>query len=284
MLWVFIILIALITITGLGISFNYTRRAVLGEVHTPQDYGLEFEPVEFKAKDGLTLRGVWIPAPGSDQAIILLHGFGGSYDPDIYRVTALHEAGFNALLFDFRAHGRSDGNFRTLGYKERWDVLGAVDFLHQRDVKHIGLLGFSYGGMVAMLTTPICPEIEAMITDGGPARWQTAGISRAVEIGLPLWLGKFLVRIFLGITSLRMGANLYKYEPIRWVEKISPRPILFIHGDQDQYLPDFNELYAAAREPKELWRLAEAGHTTASSLYPEEYSQRVIDFFKRHMR
>ena len=63
--------------------------------------------------------------------------------------------------------------------------------------------------------------------------------------------------------------------------KISPRPIFFIHGDHDQYLPDFDELYAAARQPKELWRLPDAGHTTASQLYPEEHARRVIEFFKR---
>ncbi len=85
------------------------------------------------------------------------------------------------------------------------------------------------------------------------------------------------------MASLRLRANLFRYEPIRWVGKISPRPILFIHGDHDQYLPDFDRLYEAAGEPKELWRLAEAGHTPASQLYPEEHQRRVIDFFDRYL-
>jgi fermentation-respiration switch protein FrsA (DUF1100 family) len=89
--------------------------------------------------------------------------------------------------------------------------------------------------------------------------------------------------LVFSITSIRLGANLFKYEPIRWVGKISPRPIFFIHGDLDQFCADFDELYAAAQEPKEVWRLPEAGHTTASQLYPEEHARRVIAFFTRYL-
>jgi fermentation-respiration switch protein FrsA (DUF1100 family) len=104
-----------------------------------------------------------------------------------------------------------------------------------------------------------------------------------VEMGLPLWLTQAIAWLIIFMTSLRLGVNLFQYEAIRWVGKISPRPILFIHGDQDQYLPDFDELYAAAKEPKELWRLPDAGHTTASQIYPEEHARRVIEFFTRYL-
>jgi len=102
-------------------------------------------------------------------------------------------------------------------------------------------------------------------------------------MGFPLWLTKLLAWFIISMTSLRLGANLFQYEPIRWVGKISPRPILFIHGDYDQYLPDFDDLYEAAKPPKELWRLPDAGHTTASQLYPEEHSRRVVEFFDRYL-
>jgi pimeloyl-ACP methyl ester carboxylesterase len=282
-LWFLIFLVLLILIAGVCLSFYFTRRGQLGETHAPDEYGLEYETVEFKASDGLKLRGVWIPAPGADKAVIILHGHGGSYDLDVYRAPALHQAGFNLLLFDFRAHGRSEGRHMTFGYEERRDVLGAIEFLHGQGVRRIGLLGFSYGGIVSMLVTPDCPDIRAVITDGGPARMRTAIAARGVEMGLPLWLAKIIARLILSITCIRLGVNLFRYEPIRWVGKISPRPILFIHGELDQYLPDFDELYAAARPPKELWRLVDAGHTSASQLYPEEHTRRVVDFFSRNL-
>jgi fermentation-respiration switch protein FrsA (DUF1100 family) len=125
--------------------------------------------------------------------------------------------------------------------------------------------------------------VKAVISDGGPARMRTAIAARGVELGFPLWLTKPLAWLIIGLTSLRLGVNLFQYEPIRRVGKISPRPILFIHGDHDPYLPDFDELYAAARQPKMLWRLPEAGHCNASQFYPEEHARRVNEFFKQYL-
>ncbi len=281
--WILIAFILLNLAIGLVLYFLFTGRAVLSETHSPVEYGLQYEPVEFRAKDSLTLRGVWIPAAGSDKAVIILHGHGSGYDLDLWRVPALQGAGFCTLLFDFRAHGRSEGKRMTFGYKERWDVLGAIDFLHQKGMHHIGLLGFSYGGVAAMLTAATSTDVEAVITDGGPGRWITGASAWAAERGLPAWLTKWVAWLFFSMNSLFLGVNLFSYEPLRWVGKIAPRPILFVHGDLDQFCADFDDLYAAAREPKELWRLPEAGHTTASLLYPEEHARRVIDFFSRYL-
>ncbi len=227
-----------------------TRRFGLAEVRSPAEFGLAFEEVTFKATDGLTLHGWWIPNAGSDRAVVIMHGHGGSMDWDIHRAPALHAAGFNVLLFDFRAHGRSEGTTITFGYLERQDVLGAVEFLRGRGMRRIGLLGFSFGGIAAMLATPICPDIAAVVTDGGPARMRSAMAARGVEWGAPRWLSVPLAWLTVAMTSLRLRANLFHYEAVRWVGRISPRPILFIHAGQDQYLPDFDDLYAAARPPK----------------------------------
>jgi len=283
-LWVLLFIIVFILAAGMVLSFYFTHRSQLGEVHSPEEYGLQFETITFKTSDGLTLHGVWIPAPGSNKAVIVMHGHGGSYDFDLYRAPSLHNAGFNILFFDFRAHGRSEGKRMTFGYEERGDVLGAVEFLHSRGMQHIGLIGFSYGGIVSMLFGAESDAVEAIISDGGPARMRTAIAVRGVEMGFPSWLTRPLAWMIISMTSLRLGANLFQYEPIRWVGKISPRPILFIHGDHDQYLPDFDDLYEAAKPPKELWRLPDAGHTTASQLYPEEHARRVVEFFSRYLR
>lgn len=281
--WLLIILVALILAFGLILSFHYTRRSYLGETHTPAEYGLKYEQVEFKTTDRLTIRGVWIPRTGSDKAIIFLHGHDSSHDFDIYHAPDLHEAGFNVLLFDFRAHGRSDGNMKTFGYKERWDVLAAIDFIKKLGMQRIGIFGTSYGGMTAMLTVPISPDVQAVISDGGPGSLMTGAEAWVKELGLPEWIGRALGWLVFFMISLRMGAYMLHYEAIRWVGKISPRPIFFIHGDKDLYSADFDDLYAAAKEPKEQWRLPEAGHTEAAGLYPEEHTRRVIDFFSRHL-
>ncbi len=283
LLWLLLAILSLILATGLVFSFLMTRRSGLEEIHSPTEFGLEFEEVAFKASDGVSLRGVWISASGSERAVVILHGHGGSMDCDIQRAPFFHKAGFNVLLFDFRAHGRSEGRLATFGYLERQDVVGAVEFLKLRGMKRMGLLGFSYGGMASMLAAPICPDINAVVSDGGPARLRAAIAGRMVEAHLPRWSGRFLGWLTVAMTSLRFGVNLFRYEPIHWVGKIAPRPIFFVHGEQDKYLHDFDELYAAAGEPKELWRLPGVEHTKASEVYPEEFYRRVIEFFDKNL-
>ena len=185
-LWLLLILILLILAIGLALSFYFTQRAQLGEVHSPPtNTGWNLKPSSSKPVTADPARGVDPSSDGSDKAIVIMHGHGGSYDFDLYRAPALHEAGFNVLLFDFRAHGRSEGKRMTFGYEERRDVQAAIEFLHQRGMQHIGLLGFSYGGMAAMVSTPECADVEAVISDGGPARIRTAIAARGVELGFP---------------------------------------------------------------------------------------------------
>jgi uncharacterized protein len=273
----------LLLILGFSLSFYLTRRYPLGEVHSPGEFGLAFEEITFPAADGLMLSGVWIPADDSDRAVVILHGHGNSMDLDIQRAPYFHQAGFNVLLFDFRAHGRSAGNLATFGYLERRDVLGAVEFLKKRGIGHIGLLGFSYGGMASMLSAPLSPEINAVISDGGPARLRSALVGRIVEMGLSRMVGCFLAWLAVFTTSLRIGVNLFQFEPIRWVGKISPRPIFFIHGEMDKYLFDFDELFQAANEPKQAWRVPGVDHTKVSEAFPQEFYRRVISFFDQYL-
>jgi fermentation-respiration switch protein FrsA (DUF1100 family) len=278
-----VLLFLMFLLTALGLSFRLTRRQSISEIHTPTEYGLEFEEVYFPASDGLRLRGWWIPAVGSERVVIIMHGHGGSVDWDVRRSPPLIQAGFNVFLFDFRAHGRSQGKSTTFGYLERRDLLGAVAFLKSRGMRKIGVIGFSLGGTVAMLTAPVCPDILAVISDDGPARIRTALRVYGLEQGYPRWFAVAFAWLAMVGASLRLGANLFCYESVRWVGKIAPRPIFFIHGEQDQYLPDFDELYAAANQPKEAWRVAEAGHTTVGQFFPEEHERRIVEFFARHL-
>jgi fermentation-respiration switch protein FrsA (DUF1100 family) len=294
--YIFFLLLLLLAV-GLVLSHYMTRRSPLGAARSPAEFGLDFEEVAFKAVDGLTLRGWWIPAatsPGSTRAVIILHGHAGSMDPDLPNVPPLHAAGFNVLMFDFRAHGRSEGKVSTIGYLERMDLLGAVDFLRQKGMHRIGVLGSSMGGIVAMLTAPLCEGIDAVVTDSAPAWLRHAiavwGTERHITafrrtLGVPAWFSRILAWLTYFASSLRLGANLFEYEPAYWVGKIAPRPILFIQGDQDQYVPprEFEALYAAAGQGKEAWRVTGAGHCVISQLYPEEFHQRIVSFFNQNL-
>jgi fermentation-respiration switch protein FrsA (DUF1100 family) len=278
-------LLLFLAAVGFWLSWEMTRRHPPDERRSPAEYGLTFEEVSFPAGDGLTLRGWWIPAAGAERAVVFLHGQAGSMDPDVQYVPALQAAGLSVLMFDFRAHGRSAGRTGTIGYLERQDVRGAVAYLRQKGITRIGLLGFSMGARVALLAASLCPEVRAVVADGGPPRMLPAIAARVQERGLPRWLGVPSAWLTLAFTSLRVGANLFRYEPIHWMGRVAPRAILFIHGDHDPYIPaaEFEALVAAAGRPKEVWRVAEAGHRAVDRVYPQEYRRRLVDFFGQYL-
>jgi uncharacterized protein len=95
----------------------------------PANYGLEFEPVSFKSRGGMILRGWFIPASDSERALILCHGDSGDCSPDLVYAPLLHTAGYHLLFFDSRGHGTNDGDYTSLVYFERDDVLAALDYL-----------------------------------------------------------------------------------------------------------------------------------------------------------
>jgi dipeptidyl aminopeptidase/acylaminoacyl peptidase len=270
--------------TGLafGLGLYLTHRYHLTQTRNPAELGLTFEDITFPSSDGLTLRGWWIPFPGSDRAIIQLHGHGGSMDPDIQYLPAWHHAGLNVLMFDFRGHGRSQGSVITFGYLERRDVLGAIRFVKDiKRMRRVALVGFSLGGMVSILSAPLSPEVDAVVEDGAPARIRSALAVWAVEHHLPLWFGKVLAWMAVAGASLRLDANLFHYEPIRWVGRIK-QPLMIIHGELDQYCPDFDEMLPRAT-PAEVWRVPDAGHTQVSVVHPEEYRRRIVAFLDRYL-
>lgn len=283
-LWLIpLLLLVLVFALGEGLSYRLTSRRAPNERRSPSEYGLTFEEIKFSSRDGLRLGGWWIPAKDSQRTVVFLHGHGGSMDPDVQYAPAMNAAGFNVMMFDFRGHGRSQGDFVSVGYLERQDALGALDWLAARGLERVGLLGFSMGGAVAMLTAPIAPQVRAIVSDGGIARLTSAVVGGLVEARVPRWAARPVAWLAVLFTSWRLGANLFAYEPIRWVGQIAPRPVFFIHGGRDPYLApgEFEALVAAAGEPKQVWRVDEAPHREVDLTAPEEYRRRIVEYFDR---
>lgn len=249
----------------------------------PADYGLNYEEVAFQSHDGLTLRGWFIPAEKPRGTIVFCHGHAGSMDPDIEYAPTFHDNGYNVLMFDFRGHGRSEGQCVSMGYLERLDLLGAVDYLRSRGIDRVGVLGFSMGGAVAISTAPQSEAIGVVVTDGAFARLGGAIASGARERGLPAWVAAWVSPLIIGLASLRLGSWLPRADPIRWVDKIAPRALLIIHGGLDPYisLAEVQELYAKAGEPKDLWVVSEASHRQVDKQRPDEYKARLLAFFDK---
>ena len=266
---------------------------------SPADHGLPFTEVLFPSRDGLTLHGWFIPGPGvtgfslEDQdwaagsrgTIVFGHGRFGSKDPDLKYVPWLREAGYNCFLFDFRGHGRSEGDYTSFGYHERKDLLGAIDLFESKGIPRVGVLGFSLGAVVGISTAAQCPAIAAVVADGAFVKLRRALARGAEERGVPRWLVRALGPSILWLAGRRVGGDLEQSDPMRWVHKIAPRALFLIHGEEDPYVSvdDVRRLYEEAGEPKELWIAPGAGHRRVDQVYPDDYRDRVVSFFDRYL-
>src|SRR3712207_4631015 len=92
---------------------------------------LAAEHVSFQCADGLRIAAWYFPSRNG-AAVIVCHGLGGNRTGVVDYARFLTEAGYGALLFDFRAHGDSEGEIVSLGYFEALDVIGAVEYLKTR--------------------------------------------------------------------------------------------------------------------------------------------------------
>jgi len=266
---------------------------------SPSDYGLPYLEVIFPSRDGLRLHGWFIPSErsslpsladddwsgGSKGTVIFCHGRFGSKDPDLKYVPFFQAADYNIFLFDFRGHGKSEGSYSSFGYYERLDLLGAIDLLQSKGIFRFGVLGFSLGGAVGVATAAQSEPIVAVISDGGFTELRKVVEVGSKKKGFPAPLAALVVPLILWIAGRRLGCDLSEADPLRWVDKITPRALLLIHGAQDPYisLQDIYRLYEAAGEPKELWIVAEAGHRQVDEVRPAEYRRRVLGFFDRYL-
>lgn len=264
-----------------------TKRPEPDDYANPGQFDLPFEQVSFQSRDdNVTLRGWFIPAEDARGTIIFCPGHTGSMHSDLFYAPWFHEAGYDLLVFDWRGRGRSNSPVVSFGILERRDLLGAIDFLKERGIEQVGLMGFSMGGAVAMTTSALSDAVVAVVADGAFARVVDSVANGIVQQrGVPPVIANVLSWPIVWATSLQLGVDVTLIDPIRWAAFFHA-PLLMIHGQRDPYVPPdaVYRLYHKAREPKELWMVPEAGHREVYRLRPEEYRERVLGFFGEWLR
>ncbi|MEM4725288.1 MAG: alpha/beta fold hydrolase, partial [Candidatus Hadarchaeum sp.] len=209
--------------------------------------GLTYEEVSFPAADGLTLRGWLIPAKSPDApAVVYAHGAGQDQRSGLSLVPALHEAGYTVLLFSYRGHGHSDSDGRgiTYGFRESEDIDCAVRFLRQtKHISQVGVIGYSIGASSALLSAARNPGIQAVVAVAPFA--SAEGVWAANR---PSFLPYFVLDWIRRVVEWHKGISLATIELTQLVSQIAPRPLLLVHGGQDERIPlaQVEELFAAA--------------------------------------
>lgn len=263
------------------------RRRTPDPFDPPTNYDLSYEEVAFTARDGLKLRGWWIPAPESAPApaptVIVCPGQEGSIDGDTEQIVPLHQAGFAVLAFDFRGHGRSDGSLVTLGVREKDDLLDALDYLQrQHGVGRVGVLGFSMGASAALMAAADAPQIASVVADSGYATLEPTLRRWAESRRIPEVVHRWFVPGALRLASLLSGSALHEASLTAAAANLRDRPVLLIYGADDPFVsPPERHFLHVSLPCSELWNVPGSEHRGAYHANPDAYNERVINWFRR---
>lgn len=243
---------------------------------------IPFETVQISSRDGLTLLAKFYPAADPAAPLeIMFHGYRSCTVRDCCGGHKLaREAGHNILLVMQRAHEYSDGHTITFGIRERFDCLDWVNWACDRFGADIPILlsGVSMGGATVLMASdlPLPPNVRGIVSDCGYT--SPCAIIRKVcrDLHLPL----FAVYPLISLSARLYGHfNLKEADALEAVRH-TKIPILFIHGEDDRFVPcDMaRSLYEACASPKQILTVPDAGHGLSFILEPERYIQTVKDF------
>jgi hypothetical protein len=246
-------LAAALAISGCTAVFFQPHRFL---VATPDKLGLAYQDVRFRASDGVELFGWFLPAKGPALGTILqLHGNAENISTHFASLAWMPARGFNVFIFDYRGYGASEGEPSLEGVQ--LDIDAAMTTLLARgdiDKDRIVIYGQSLGGALAAYYVAHSPHrgrIRALILE--------STFSDYIDIAQEKFTDHWVTWPFQWIPLLSVDD---RFSPLPAMAKISPIPLLILHGDQDRVVPVHHaqRLYDAAREPKQLWIVPGAGH------------------------
>ena len=246
---------------------------------------MEIESVSFYVEGKRLYGNLHLPTSENPPCIIALHGLESSKDDGKWPILASRfcEAGFACLRFSFRGCGegteKSEGDFEDTSLTDRIkDYEAALRFLGgtgKVDVGRLGIMGSSFGGMVAIAAQN--KKIKAMVTLATPYT-----LPRPIKPPLKIEEGYYVLPSGRRLKE-KFFADLQKYDLLHAI-KDAP-PTLIIHGSKDELVPVEHayRLYENAKQPKELEIIEGANHTFSQAKDLDKITKLSLKWFKKHL-
>ncbi len=280
------LIFAFVLIAGSAIAYVDYQTAIHdalpapSQVEIPDDLGFPVEEIIFTGDNQIQIAGWYIP-PQNGAVIILLHGYGGNRLGMRWHAEQFVDAGYGVLMYAERGSGESEGSYRSFGWEDPIDVGGALNFIQNRgDADRVGILGCSMGGQIALQGAAYYPQIGGVWADGPSS-------ITAKDYTPPHDFFSLLGKIAGPLTDQFLAWHLGIEKPRPMVDiigEISPRPIMLVGGGVPHPLfgteePRVNYYASHAGENAEIWMINEAYHCDGPVVAPNEYTQRMLDFF-----
>lgn len=221
----------------------------------------------------------------SNKWIILVHGY-TSEQSSIYDIARHYsDKGYNVLTPDLRAHGLSEGKYVGMGWLDRNDLLLWIDYLlkNYRNSEII-LHGVSMGAATVMMASGenLPTNVKLIVEDCGyTSVWDIFSFKLKLRFNLSTFP---VLNAASFITNVRAGYNYKEASSIDQIKK-SVTPILFIHGNADEFVPVnmAYKLYDNANINKELIIVDGAGHAESRLADEELYYGSIFSFIDKYL-
>lgn len=224
--------------------------------------------------------------PASNVWVILAHGYSADGLSMASYAEKFYEMGFSVLVPDMRGHGKSEGNYRGMGWHDRLDIVDWVYYINgSHPDSEIVLFGISMGGATVMMSSgeKLPGNVKAIIEDCGYSSIYEEFKHQVKELyNLPSFP---ILNLAGAVTQLRAGYNfMNEGDSVSQVAK-SVTPILFIHGSEDDFVPTYmvDKVYEAAGAEREKLIVEGAGHGFSADHSPEIYWETVCRFLSQYL-
>ncbi|MBP5719804.1 MAG: alpha/beta hydrolase [Bacteroidales bacterium] len=224
------------------------------------------------------------PADAQGTAIVV-HGYGDNHFVFLYLVRMYRNTfNYNVLFPDLQYHGYSEGNHIQMGWNDRFDIEKWIEVAHGIwNDDFMVLHGVSMGAATVMMTSgdQLPPYVKAFVEDCGYASvvMQFNNNRKQSFAFIP----PDVLQSASLVTKIKYGWGFWQASSVKQLKKCD-RPMLFIHGDADDFVP-FSHLQknydAKIHGYKEMWVAEGAVHANSYAKHPEEYTQHVHDFLER---
>ncbi|MDO5780784.1 MAG: alpha/beta hydrolase, partial [Clostridium sp.] len=238
------------------------------------------------SQDGLKLHSYHVKnQSSSNKWVITVHGYTSEGINMSSYAKKYYDNGYNVLIPDLRSHGLSEGDYIGMGWDDRLDIISWINYILNEDPNaDIVLHGISMGAATVLMTSgeEIPSNVKVIIADCGyTSVWDEFAYQLDDLFSLPEFP---ILNVSSIVSKIRAGYFLGEASSIEQVKK-SKTPILYIHGDQDDFVPYYmmEELYNATSSEKEMLTIKGAEHAKASEVDPETYWTTVNNFINKYI-
>ncbi len=243
--------------------------------------GLEKKDYTVKSEDGYVLHVQRLVNPiPSTRYIILSHGYTDNRFGSLKYTKMYLDLGFQVILYDLRGHGENEPTFCTYSIRESVDLKYLIDDTRKRypDMTMLGIHGESLGSATSIACLKYKPEIDFVVADCGFSE-----IASVMQAGLKgMHLPGWLIHVASLFAKLKYG---WSYNQMRPIDSLAGNniPILFIHGDADDFILPFHSqnMQKATAGYSELHLIPGATHAASVLTATEDYRTYVEGFFAK---